>query len=55
MDAETALAEDGGGNSIYPEVVAAVGSTDDKDLPVNTIRVWVLGMVFMTVGSYDVQ
>lgn len=38
-------------NSPYPEVEAAVQNTDNEHLPVNTFRVWVLGMLFMTIGS----
>ncbi|KAF7310558.1 OPT oligopeptide transporter [Mycena chlorophos] len=34
--------------SPYPEVRAAVSSTDDPDMPVNTFRMWFL-MVFLTV------
>jgi OPT family oligopeptide transporter len=37
-------------NSPYPEVQSAVRTTDE-DVPVNTIRAWVLGMIFMTIGS----
>jgi OPT family small oligopeptide transporter len=49
-DAEIALDEELEENSPYPEVVAAVRPTDE-DVPANTIRAWVLGMVFMTIGS----
>jgi OPT family oligopeptide transporter len=38
-------------DSPYPEVRAAVRNDDDENMPVNTIRAWVLGMVFMTIGS----
>lgn len=43
---EAELEED----SPYPEVRAVVSNTDD-DVPVNTVRAWVLGMLFMTIGS----
>ncbi|RCK59579.1 Sexual differentiation process protein isp4 [Candida viswanathii] len=38
-------------DSPYPEVRAAVPSTDDPTLPQNTIRAWVLGLILTTVGS----
>jgi OPT family oligopeptide transporter len=37
-------------NSPYPEVRSAVRPTDE-DLPTNTIRAWVLGMILLTIGS----
>ena len=37
-------------NSPYPEVRAAVKATDE-DVPANTIRAWILGMIFVTIGS----
>jgi OPT family oligopeptide transporter len=43
---EAELEED----SPYPEVRAAVSNTDE-DVPCNTVRAWVLGMLFMTIGS----
>lgn len=33
------------------EVRAAVPPTDDPTVPVNTIRMWVLGLIFVTLGS----
>lgn len=36
-------------NSPYPEVRANVPNTDDVDLPVNTVRMWFLGIVFTMV------
>lgn len=36
-------------NSPYPEVRANVPNIDDVDLPVNTVRMWVLGIVFTMV------
>lgn len=38
-------------DSPYPEVRAAVHSTDDSDLPVSTIRAWTIGFVLCTVVS----
>ncbi|KAI1263905.1 OPT family small oligopeptide transporter [Xylariaceae sp. FL1019] len=46
-DIEVSLLED---NSPYPEVRAAVRNYD-VDLPVNTIRAWVIGLILCTVGS----
>ena len=37
-------------DSPYPEVRAAVRNWDE-DLPTNTVRAWVLGMILVTVGS----
>jgi hypothetical protein len=36
-------------NSPYPEVRANVPNTDDVDLPVNTVRMWFLGIMFTMV------
>lgn len=36
-------------NSPYPEVRANVPNTDDVDLPVNSVRMWFLGIVFTMV------
>ncbi|QEU63101.1 hypothetical protein KDRO_F10430 [Kluyveromyces lactis] len=38
-------------DSAYPEVRAAVPSSDDPTLPQNTVRMWVIGMLMATVGS----
>ncbi|KAK7204426.1 OPT oligopeptide transporter protein-domain-containing protein [Myxozyma melibiosi] len=38
-------------DSPYPEVRAAVPNVDDSSMPVNTIRMWVLGLILSTVGS----
>lgn len=38
-------------DSPYPEVRAAVPSTDDPSEPQNTIRMWVLGLVWTMIGS----
>ncbi|KAF2141064.1 uncharacterized protein K452DRAFT_327313 [Aplosporella prunicola CBS 121167] len=37
-------------NSPYPEVIAAVPAVDE-DLPANTIRAWVIGLLFTMIGS----
>ncbi|KAK8851665.1 small oligopeptide transporter [Apiospora arundinis] len=37
-------------NSPYPEVRAAVRNYDE-DLPANTVRAWVIGMLLCTIGS----
>lgn len=36
-------------DSPYPEVRSAVSNTDDPEMPVNTLRVWVLGIIFAMV------
>ncbi|CZR51394.1 probable isp4 protein [Phialocephala subalpina] len=38
-------------NSPFPEVRANVPNTDDVELPVNTVRMWFLGIVFTMLGS----
>ncbi|GKT56510.1 OPT family small oligopeptide transporter [Colletotrichum tofieldiae] len=38
-------------NSPYPEVRANVPNTDDPIMPVNTLRMWILGVIFTMVGS----
>lgn len=38
-------------DSPYAEVRASVPSCDDPSMPQNTIRMWVLGMIFNTIGS----
>ena len=38
-------------NSPYPEVQAAVRNYDEPDLPANTIRAWVIGIILTTVCS----
>jgi hypothetical protein len=45
---ERALLEE---NSPYPEVQAAVRNYDEVDMPANTIRMWVLGMLLSTIAS----
>lgn len=40
-----------GEDSPYPEVRAAVRNYDVEDMPANTVRAWVIGMVLTTVGS----
>jgi hypothetical protein len=36
-------------DSPYPEVRSAVANIDDPDMPCNTIRVWILGMIMAIV------
>ncbi len=36
-------------NSPFPEVRANVPNVDDVDLPINTVRMWFLGVVFTMV------
>lgn len=38
-------------NSPFPEVRANVPNTDDVSMPVNTLRMWVLGVLFTMIGS----
>lgn len=43
-------------NSPFAEVRANVPATDDPEMPVNTLRAWVLGIVFTMLGRWvDVQ
>ncbi|PBK68978.1 OPT oligopeptide transporter [Armillaria solidipes] len=35
--------------SLYPEVRAAVSSVDDPDMPVNTFRMWSIGLLFTLI------
>ena len=44
---EQALLEE---NSPYPEVRAAVRNYDEPDLPANTIRAWVIGLLLTTIA-----
>lgn len=37
-------------DSPYPEVRAAVPNVDDKSLPQNTVRMWVIGILMTTIG-----
>ena len=46
QDAEVALDEQLEENSPYPGVVAAVRNTDEE-VPANTVRAWVLGLLFV--------
>lgn len=36
-------------DSPYPEVRAAVANTDDVDMPVSTVRAWILGLVMAVI------
>ncbi|KAF9893303.1 hypothetical protein FE257_011733 [Aspergillus nanangensis] len=40
-----------GDDSPFPEVRAVVKPVDDQSLPVNTVRMWVIGLVFTIIGS----
>lgn len=40
-----------GSESPYAEVRAAVSNTDDPNMPVNTIRMWFLGVILTLVVS----
>ncbi|KAF4541792.1 putative small oligopeptide opt family protein [Lasiodiplodia theobromae] len=51
VEAEISLDQGLGENSPYPEVASAVPNTDDHTLPCNTIRAWVIGLIFTTIGS----
>jgi hypothetical protein len=51
VDAELTIERELEENSPYPEVVAAVPNTDDPSIPANTLRAWILGMFFVTIGS----
>ena len=37
--------------SPYPEVRAVVPETDDTALPVNTLRMWILGVIWTILGA----
>jgi hypothetical protein len=39
-------------DSPYPEVRASVSNIDDPDMPVLTIRMWVVGLVLCAIGRY---
>jgi hypothetical protein len=51
VEAEVALEHELEENSPYPEVVSAVQNWDDSSLPANTVRSWILGLAFVTIGS----
>lgn len=38
-------------DSPYEEVRASVSNTDDPDMPVNTVRMWVLGLLLTVLGA----
>ena len=37
--------------SPYPEVRAVVPETDDPEIPVNTLRMWILGTIWVFIGA----
>ena len=41
----------GGNESPFPEVRAVVPAVDDPAIPINTLRMWVLGFVFTMLGA----
>ncbi|KAI5123186.1 hypothetical protein M0805_003953 [Coniferiporia weirii] len=48
IDKTAVILED---DSPYPEVRSAVANTDEPDMPVSTIRSWVIGLIFAVVIS----
>lgn len=38
-------------DSPYEEVRASVSNTDDPEMPVNTLRMWVIGLVLTVLGA----
>lgn len=38
-------------DSPYEEVRASVSNTDDPDMPVNTLRMWIIGLVLTVLGA----
>jgi OPT family oligopeptide transporter len=51
VEAENALENEIEEQSPYPEVVASVQNWDDETLPANTVRSWIIGLTFVTIGS----
>jgi hypothetical protein len=39
-------------DSPYPEVRAAVSNFDDPEMPVNTFRMWLLGIIWCIILAY---
>jgi len=50
-DSQVTTIDDFDDESPYPEVRASVSSIDDPTMPVNTFRVWFLGMFFVLLTS----
>ncbi|TAQ84477.1 hypothetical protein B7494_g7199 [Chlorociboria aeruginascens] len=48
---EEGLGDIEGDKSPYPEVRAVVPDVDDQSIPVNTLRMWILGFAFTMIGS----
>ncbi|KAL7278032.1 small oligopeptide transporter [Trametes coccinea BRFM310] len=46
LDKDAVLLED---DSPYPEVRSAVANTDDPEMPVNTVRAWVIGIIWAMI------
>lgn len=40
-------------DSPYPEVRAVVQPVDDLSMPINTLRVWTIGLIFTIVSAFD--
>jgi hypothetical protein len=38
-------------DSPYEEVRASVSNTDDPDMPVNTLRMWIIGLILTVFGA----
>lgn len=53
-DAEKILPYDAD-DSPFPEVRAVVQPVDDLSLPVNTVRMWTIGLLFTIVGPYSTR
>lgn len=49
MDRDAAIAGVLEDDSPYPEVRSAVANTDDPDIPVGTLRSWVLGLIWAII------
>ncbi|KAI9708754.1 MAG: hypothetical protein M1820_003709 [Bogoriella megaspora] len=45
------IADDAADTSPYPEVRAVVPEVDDPSIPVNTLRMWIIGIIFAMLGS----
>jgi hypothetical protein len=51
IEKKVEIVEEIGEKSPYAEVNAAVETFDDPTIPANTVRAWILGMTFVTIGS----
>ena len=41
-------------DSPFPEVRAVIPPGDDLSMPVNTVRVWTIGLIFTIVSGFDI-